>query len=284
MRHNSIIGPGPLRSILLLVLAVWISMGIFALVPLLLRHAAQEAHLTRLSHALLIPIRPVPPESVPPDQERTPPPEAPPPLEPEPEALHPDLPEMELPEWQPPDTTLPDMTLPAPDMPPLALPDLEPAQPEPPQLASPSLHAVSVSALPVQSSPLNLKVNLSVAKAPAPHAVARSSPSGVLAAMPSRYGLHEVDEKPSGIATLKPLYPYRARRQGIEGQVTVRFLVDQEGRTKELTIVEATPPGVFDQAVRETVPRWRFKPGAKEGKPVDTWVEMTIRFELGDNG
>jgi protein TonB len=93
----------------------------------------------------------------------------------------------------------------------------------------------------------------------------------------------EIDEQPVGIATIKPVYPFHARRRGTEGYVTVQFLVDRAGEVQELSIVEAKPSGVFERSVRKTVPRWRFRPGKKDGRAVETWVRMTIRFELGND-
>lgn len=90
----------------------------------------------------------------------------------------------------------------------------------------------------------------------------------------------EEDQPPMVTAQIPPPYPFLARRRGIEGWVRVRFLVDRQGQVRELTIVKAQPPGVFEDTVRRTLPRWRFRPGVKDGRPVDTWVETVIRFKL----
>jgi len=270
----------PLRLSFLLAGAVVISMGIFALVPLLLRQTSYQPNFPEVSYALLIPIRPeIPPDLMTPEPDLTPPPEPPVPPEPEMEAIPPDIPDMEPPEPEPPEprVEMPSETV---EMAPMEMPDLESPAPDPPPLQTPVLHALSLSALPTQSSPMNLKVNLRVGKAPSPGAVARvpapQSPG-------TRFGLDEVDQRPVSLAALKPNYPYKAKRMGIEGSVTVQFLVDRNGRTQDLKIVAAKPEGIFDETVRKTVPRWRFKPGKKAGQPVDTWVEMTIRFELGQD-
>ncbi len=196
----------------------------------------------------------------------------------------PDIPELEPPELEPPEMTPPEMVRETLDMALLESPSLEAPAPEPPQLQQPALHTVSLSALPLQSSPMNLKVNLKVGKAAAPRVMARPAIVKKPAPQKTRFGMDELDQKPVSLATLKPQYPYRAKRLGVEGYVTVQFLVDRNGQAKELTIVNAEPAGVFEQAVRKTVPRWRFKPGKKGGRAVDTWVEMTIRFELGRDG
>jgi protein TonB len=82
------------------------------------------------------------------------------------------------------------------------------------------------------------------------------------------------------LARIPPLYPLKAKRQGIEGWVRIRFLVNEDGGVEEVTVVESRPPGVFEQAVKGSVSRWRFQPGLVDGIPVRTQAETTIRFEL----
>jgi len=88
------------------------------------------------------------------------------------------------------------------------------------------------------------------------------------------------DREPLVAAQVPPPYPYLARRRGIEGAVTVRFLVDRQGQVRHLSVLKAEPPGVFEETVLRTVARWRFRPGLHEGQAVEAWVETTIRFKL----
>ena len=90
----------------------------------------------------------------------------------------------------------------------------------------------------------------------------------------------EVDREPRLVSRVPPIYPYSARRRGINGEVVVRFLVDASGRVSRLSIVRAQPQGVFERAVEQSVNRWRFKPGLYQGRPVSTWVVLPIRFKL----
>jgi len=102
----------------------------------------------------------------------------------------------------------------------------------------------------------------------------------VSAPRPQRFSLGQVDRAPLAKGQVPPPYPYLARRRGIEGAVTVRFLVDRQGEVRNLEVVEAKPPGIFEESVLKTVNRWRFAPGVKDGEAVETWVETTIRFKL----
>lgn len=96
----------------------------------------------------------------------------------------------------------------------------------------------------------------------------------------TRFNSDEVDKQPRGVATMQPIYPYHAKRLGIEGHALIRFLVNTSGKTDLFEILDAKPPGEFEKTVEKTVKRWRFKPAMKEGQPVETWVETTIEFKL----
>lgn len=96
------------------------------------------------------------------------------------------------------------------------------------------------------------------------------------------YGMKDVDQTP--VATLKttPAYPYRARRLNLNGEVDVKFLVDTTGRVSRISILRATPSGLFDDSVLRSLAAWRFTPGKVKGQPVNTWVTTTISFRIDD--
>ncbi|MEW6266330.1 MAG: TonB family protein [Thermodesulfobacteriota bacterium] len=88
---------------------------------------------------------------------------------------------------------------------------------------------------------------------------------------------------PRALNQPRPSYPLPARRRGIEGWVKVRFLVQATGAAESLELIEASPPGVFEEAVRQAFPSWTFHPGLRDGQPVNAWVVTTIHFRLTDN-
>lgn len=99
-------------------------------------------------------------------------------------------------------------------------------------------------------------------------------------AQDTKFALSEVDSHPRLVRKVNPTYPFQAKRRGVEGKVIVRFLVDNQGRVSEFSVVQAEPEGVFEESALRAVRKWRFEPGEKDGKPVDTWVQVPIRFEL----
>lgn len=102
----------------------------------------------------------------------------------------------------------------------------------------------------------------------------------VLKKVKTAFEMGDVDAIPMTTMKLKPVYPYRARRTHITGAVDIRFLVDTTGSVRMLEILKAVPPKIFEDSVRQAVTRWKFQPGRKDGKPVNTWMVTTIKFEL----
>jgi TonB family protein len=78
----------------------------------------------------------------------------------------------------------------------------------------------------------------------------------------------------------KPDYPERARREGWEGTVLLRVLVDQKGRTKWVELNQSSGFGILDRAAIETVKGWRFQPARSGENAVESWVKVPIVFRL----
>lgn len=76
-----------------------------------------------------------------------------------------------------------------------------------------------------------------------------------------------------------PAYPYGARSRGIGGLITARLHVDASGRTREVEIVAADPPQVFDRAVVRALSNWRFEPMLEDGVPVAREITQQFEFE-----
>jgi len=90
----------------------------------------------------------------------------------------------------------------------------------------------------------------------------------------------DLDQAPQAMVRVPPDYPYSARERGIEGYVAVKFLVREDGSVANVNVLKAKPEGYFEDAVRRTLPKWRFQPGRIGGNPVASWVVTTIRFDL----
>jgi protein TonB len=77
-----------------------------------------------------------------------------------------------------------------------------------------------------------------------------------------------------------PEFPSKALAQRVGGSVTIEYIVDTNGDPRDVRVVEATPPGVFDHAAISAVKRWHYEPVVANGAPVEVPVRTAIRFEL----
>jgi len=82
--------------------------------------------------------------------------------------------------------------------------------------------------------------------------------------------------------TPRPNYPDNARREGREGRVLLRVLVDDQGRSKQVEINSSSGSPLLDQAAAEAIKRWRFHPARHGDQPVASWLRIPIEFHLED--
>ncbi|MCP4117173.1 MAG: energy transducer TonB [Desulfobacteraceae bacterium] len=94
------------------------------------------------------------------------------------------------------------------------------------------------------------------------------------------FDMDDLDTIPVPSFKTNPRYPYRAKRLGLEGEVKIRFMVDKEGTVSDVTIVESTPPDIFNKSVINAVSTWKYTPGELSGRQVATIVTTTILFKL----
>ena len=85
------------------------------------------------------------------------------------------------------------------------------------------------------------------------------------------------------IASGEMVYPQDAKAEGIQGHVTLSYDVDINGRVQNVTVIESSPPGIFDDSAIEYLKTWRFQPGKSKGTPVASKNRhSTIGFSLDD--
>ncbi|MEO8336100.1 MAG: energy transducer TonB [bacterium] len=98
----------------------------------------------------------------------------------------------------------------------------------------------------------------------------------------SVYSILDVEEsaiRAEGSAA--PAYPPELMKEGKEGGVFIRFVVDSSGRADSSTIeiVRATHP-LFATAVRQAVPQMMFSPASMGGRHVRQSVEQNFEFRI----
>lgn len=92
--------------------------------------------------------------------------------------------------------------------------------------------------------------------------------------------LSALDVIPVPISRMDPVYPASARARGIEGFVTLEFVIGADGRVSDARVTESVPAGIFDDASVRAAGSWRFQPGKMDGRPVAVKVRQTLNFKL----
>lgn len=96
---------------------------------------------------------------------------------------------------------------------------------------------------------------------------------------PKYVPVYQVDSEPSVASEVKIPYPDEARRAGVEGTVTMSITIDLEGRVVKAVVVKGLGYGL-DEAARNALLRFRFKPAIKNGEPVSTEMKYSYTFLL----
>lgn len=98
--------------------------------------------------------------------------------------------------------------------------------------------------------------------------------------------VEQMPEYPGGnVALLKYInehlhYPVIALENGIQGVVTIRFVVTPTGEISKVEILRQLDPSCDKEAVRviKSLPKWM--PGKQNGKPVPVYFIVPVRFKL----
>jgi protein TonB len=79
-----------------------------------------------------------------------------------------------------------------------------------------------------------------------------------------------------------PVQPARSIRNGEEGKVVLRVLVQADGSAGAVEIRNSSGFPMLDEAARGAVQTWRFNPATSDGKPVAEWYLVPIIFKLSN--
>ena len=77
-----------------------------------------------------------------------------------------------------------------------------------------------------------------------------------------------------------PRYPQAARRNGDEGTVMLRVLVNPDGAPVQVELDRSSGSSPLDNAAVDAVRSWRFVPARRGTQNVEGWVRVPIVFRL----
>ncbi len=87
-----------------------------------------------------------------------------------------------------------------------------------------------------------------------------------------------LDNEAIPLVRMPPVYPVRAERLHLGGVVVVEFTINEAGRVENPRVVTSKPPRIFDQAAKQAILRWRFKPKLEDGKAVSRIARQRFDF------
>ncbi|MGP8260120.1 MAG: energy transducer TonB [Acidobacteriaceae bacterium] len=77
----------------------------------------------------------------------------------------------------------------------------------------------------------------------------------------------------------EPEFSEEARKAKFMGVVLVGLIVDQTGKPQNVHVIRGVGMGLDEKAM-EAVRQYRFKPGTENGKPVATFLNVEVNFEI----
>jgi protein TonB len=87
---------------------------------------------------------------------------------------------------------------------------------------------------------------------------------------------------PVVVKEVKPHYTGSAMRRKVRGTVELYAIVLKNGAVGDVTIKRALDEELDQQAIK-AVKQWEFKPGTKDGDPVNVRVTIELTFTYRDN-
>jgi TonB family protein len=88
---------------------------------------------------------------------------------------------------------------------------------------------------------------------------------------------------PEAIRKVDPAYPANLMREQIEGVVVLHALIRRDGSVDDVRILEGFYEPL-DENARTALEQWRFRPGTKNGQPVDVEAVIRVPFRVAKFG
>lgn len=97
--------------------------------------------------------------------------------------------------------------------------------------------------------------------------------------MANLFDVKNLDQAPVVKVAVPSDYPYEMRRQAQVGTVDMEYIIDSEGSVVAVAVLESSHPA-FEPAAISAVRKWKYRPGRRGGRAVNTRVQQTLRFSL----
>jgi len=101
---------------------------------------------------------------------------------------------------------------------------------------------------------------------------------------PSRRGSAEpppVIQEAKLIRRVIPDYPSAAKKDGIAGSVDLEVTISAQGVVEDVSVIQATPPDMFEKSALAAVRKWKYDPRFVDGLP--TLAHVKVHLDFGPN-
>lgn len=179
------------------------------------------------------------------------------------------------------------ITPPAPPAPPVPPPPPPPKPAPPPPKPAPRTPAPRPAPMPVavpDPAPApTAPVGITEPQPPAPPIAAPQAPPAPPPAPPAPPAPPKIELPSSDAAYLnnpKPAYPAISKRLGEQGKVVVRVLIGADGLPQKVELSKSSGYDRLDRLAMDTVMRYKFVPGKRNGVPETMWNLVPFNFVL----
>lgn len=174
----------------------------------------------------------------------------------------------------------------------MKMPEIPPDEPDPVDSNEPAAEASPIAPPSLQDVPGVVQVDSFVQQIQPPPPPNMGKPTGTftIPTGPLRGGgkglgeifdIKNLDQQPVAKVQGKPAYPFEMRRAGINGEVVVQFIVDTNGDVRDPFVVRSTQRE-FEAAALSAVSKWKFRPGRRGGRAVNTRMVVPMVFSLNN--
>ncbi len=108
-----------------------------------------------------------------------------------------------------------------------------------------------------------------------PTNVARNS--GAMERLGKIFDVSQLDRQPEAIVQPSPVVPPELMKVYPESTVKLEFIITSRGEVAAPCVITSEHGRFADAAIR-AVDKWKFRPGFKAGRPVNTRTQITIHF------
>jgi protein TonB len=83
------------------------------------------------------------------------------------------------------------------------------------------------------------------------------------------------------IRRINPDYPSAAKKDGIAGSVDLDVTVSAQGVVQDVSVVQASPPDMFEKSALAAVRKWKYDPRFVDGLP--SQAHLKVHLDFGPN-